>query len=64
MGMVVIMAHLVITLAFIAGYLITLWLGKDDSVFRVGLPVIIGYWFGAMGKDLITKKDNTKKDGE
>jgi hypothetical protein len=63
MGVLIIMAHLIITLAVIAAYLITLWLGKPDEAFKIAIPIIIGYWFGAMGNNTITKKpeENNKK---
>lgn len=61
MGVVVIMAHLVITITVIVAYLITLWMGKPDDVFKIAIPVIIGYWFGAMGG---AKIRNNKGDGE
>jgi carbon starvation protein CstA len=59
MGVVVLMAHLIITLAVIAAYLITLWIGKPDDIFKVAIPVIIGYWFGAMGATSLRKTDKT-----
>jgi carbon starvation protein CstA len=58
MGVVILMAHLIITLAVIAAYLITLWIGKPDDIFKVAIPVIIGYWFGAMGAASLRKTDN------
>jgi hypothetical protein len=57
MGVVILMAHLVITLSVIAAYLITLWMGKPDDVFKIAIPVIIGYWFGAMGANSLKKTD-------
>jgi hypothetical protein len=61
MGVVILMAHLVITLSVIAAYLITLWMGKPDDVFKIAIPVIIGYWFGAMGANSL-KKSETKDE--
>jgi carbon starvation protein CstA len=61
MGVIVLMAHLVITLAVIAAYLITLWIGKPDDIFKVAIPVIIGYWFGAMGATSL-RKSNEKDE--
>jgi hypothetical protein len=58
MGVVILMAHLVITLSVIAAYLITLAMGKPDDVFKIAIPVIIGYWFGAMGANTFKKTDN------
>jgi hypothetical protein len=70
MGVLILVAHLVITLAVIAAYLITLWMGKPDEALKIAIPVIIGYWFGAMGANTLTKRtdnaattpnDETKK---
>jgi hypothetical protein len=64
MGVVIIVAHLVITLVVIGAYVFTLYLGKPDELFKVAIPVIIGYWFGAMGNNALrgNKKDD-KSDG-
>jgi carbon starvation protein CstA len=62
MGVIVLMAHLVITMAVIAAYLITLWLGKPDDTFKIAIPVIIGYWFGAMGATSLRKSDKTEDE--
>jgi uncharacterized protein YacL len=69
MGVLILMAHLVITLSLIAAYLITRAMGKPDDVFKIAIPVVVGYWFGAMGANTFTKKadatttanDETKK---
>jgi hypothetical protein len=61
MGVLILMAHLVITLAVIAAYLITLWMGKPDEALKVSIPMIIGYWFGAMGANAL-KKSTTADD--
>lgn len=65
MGVLIIVAHLVITITVIVAYLITLYLGKPDDVFKIAIPVIIGYWFGAMGGTAIrgNKKDSKNGDG-
>jgi hypothetical protein len=62
MGVIVLMAHLVITLSIIAAYLITLWMGKPDDVFKIAIPVIIGYWFGAMGATSLRKNTENKDE--
>jgi hypothetical protein len=62
MGVIVLMAHLVITLVVIAAYLFTLWLGKPDEIFKVAIPVIIGYWFGAMGATSLRKKTDETEE--
>lgn len=55
MGVYVLLAHLIITLAFIGVYTYTLFIGHEDDTLRTILTVIVGYWFGAMGKDMIRK---------
>lgn len=62
MGVLILAAHLIITLAFIAVYTYTLFTGQDDDTLRTILTVIVGYWFGALGKDAIKRplrKDET-----
>lgn len=58
MGVYIIMAHLLITLAFIGVYAYTLATGQEDSTLRTILTVIVGYWFGAMGQEQIKKRKN------
>lgn len=55
MGVLVITSHLIITLVVLAIYGVTLYTGNGDETLKTVLTVIIGYWFGAMGKDYITK---------
>lgn len=66
MGVLVLMSHLIITLAFIAVYTYTLFAGQEDDTLRTILTVIVGYWFGAMGKDAIKRpvKDEPIKKEE
>lgn len=49
MGVLILMAHLVITLAILALYGIFAYLGKPITTIENMLLVIVGYWFGAMG---------------
>jgi TctA family transporter len=56
MGVVVLLAHLVITLAVLAIYAVGSIQGHADETLKTLLFVIIGYWFGAIGKDQLTKK--------
>lgn len=56
MGVLVLMSHLIITLAFIGVYAYTLFSGQEDETLRTILTVIVGYWFGAMGNDAIRKR--------
>jgi hypothetical protein len=60
MGVLVLMAHLVITLAVIVVYAISMIKGQADETSRTLLFMIMAYWFGAIGKDQINKK---KDDG-
>jgi uncharacterized membrane protein YfcA len=64
MGVLVLMSHLIITLAIIGIYGYTLFTGHGDETLKTALMLILGYWFGAMGANTIKKKDDTKKDGE
>lgn len=56
MGVLILMSHLLITLAFIGVYAYTLFSGQEDETLRTILTVIVGYWFGAMGNDAIKKR--------
>lgn len=59
LGVYILMSHLIITLAFIGVYAYTLVTGQEDETLRTILTVIVGYWFGALGKDAIRKTQNT-----
>lgn len=61
MGVYVLMSHLIITLFVLSLYAIALFNGVNDDTLRTILTVIIGYWFGAVGKEMLTK--NIKKEG-
>lgn len=56
MGALVLMSHLVITLAFIVIYAFAMFNGHDDETLRTILTVIVGYWFGAVGKEAIINR--------
>ena len=58
LGVYILMSHLIITLAFIGVYAYTLVTGQEDETLRTILTVIVGYWFGALGKDAIRKPQN------
>jgi len=60
MGALIVMSHLIITLAILGIYAYTLFSGKADTTLQTILTVIIGYWFGSMGSTAIRGKD--KKD--
>jgi hypothetical protein len=61
MGVIYVVAHLIITVAIIAAYVYTLAVGTPDETLKMALIAIIGYWFGALGKDNI--KEFGKKKG-
>lgn len=61
MGVIYVVAHLIITLAIIGAYLYSLAQGAGDETLKMALIAIIGYWFGALGKDNL--KDFGKKKG-
>jgi hypothetical protein len=61
-------AHLIITLFVITAYfVIYLVTGESDQTLKLAVYVIMGYWFGAVGKaglsELVkpSKNDQTKK---
>jgi hypothetical protein len=59
MGVLVLMSHLLITLAIIGVYFYTLHTGQGDETLKTVLTVIVGYWFGSMGATAIrSKKDD------
>lgn len=70
MGVLVLMAHLVITLAMIGVYALFAWLDKPVTTVENMLLIIVGYWFGAMQtnnlkikpKEVITKEVPKKGD--
>lgn len=62
MGVLVITSHLIITLVVLAIYGLTLYTGQGDETLKTVLTVIIGYWFGAMGKDMITQKTKPEEE--
>jgi hypothetical protein len=57
MGVFVLMAHLIITLAIIAIYAFTVASGHGDETLKTVLTVIIGYWFGSMGATALRSKN-------
>lgn len=57
MGVLVLMAHLIITLVVLTIYGITLYTGNGDETLKTILTVIIGYWFGSMGANALRKPD-------
>lgn len=57
MGLVLVASHLLITLTVLVIYAYSISRGIEDETLRTILIVIIGYWFGAMGKDAIKNKE-------
>lgn len=60
MEVVYVIAHLVITLAIIVGYIYTIVIGQANNTLEVALIAIIGYWFGAIGKENFAKITDRK----
>ena len=55
----VLVPHLLISLAIIGVYVYTAITGHQDETLKTVLTVIIGYWFGSMGGHAITQAQNT-----
>lgn len=51
MGVYILMAHLIITLAILTIYGFFAYIGKPVTTVENMLLIIVGYWFGAMGKN-------------
>lgn len=60
MGVLVLMSHLVITLAVFGLYAYFVHMGKDTTSIETIILVIIGYWFGAIGKETIRPTSQTQ----
>lgn len=60
MGVIVLVSHLIITIAIILVYGYTLFAGKGDATLQTILTVIIGYWFGSMGSNAIRPSNGTQ----
>jgi TctA family transporter len=60
-GVLILMAHLIITLAVIGVYAYGSVTGHPDETLKTIIFAIIGYWFGAIGKDQLSKKNDTNK---
>lgn len=59
MGVLYLMAHLIITLVIIGGYIYSAIQGQPDEALKMGLATILGYWFGAAGMERIKAKKET-----
>ena len=63
MGVIVLMAHLIITLVIAGGYIgIYAATGNSDETLKLALFSIIGYWFGAVGTTSIRKPGSTSEE--
>jgi hypothetical protein len=60
MGVLMLMTHLVITLAVILVYGYTLYMGKPDETMKTVLTLAMGYWFGSMGMNAIRPNAQTQ----
>ena len=60
MGVLVLMSHLIITLAMIVTYALFAYFEKPLTTIENMLLVIVGYWFGAMGTQAIRPNSNTQ----
>jgi hypothetical protein len=53
MGVLVLVAHLIITLAMIAAYVLFSYLDKSTSAIENMLLIAVGFWFASMGQNAI-----------
>ena len=60
MGVLVLVSHLIITLAILALYAVFAYLGKPLTTIENMLLVIVGYWFGAIGTSAIRPSNQTQ----
>lgn len=61
-GVLVLMSHLIITLALIGVYSYTLFIGQADETLKTIMTVVVGYWFGSMGMTAIKGTDKDKEE--
>lgn len=59
MGVLVLLSHLIITLAMLTLYGVFAYMGKPLTTIENMLLVIVGYWFGAMGTNAIRPNTQT-----
>lgn len=60
MGVYVLMAHLLITLSLIVGYIVFTILDKPVGTIETALFMVLAYWFGAMGTNAIRPNAQTQ----
>lgn len=56
--MLYVVAHLIITVAILAGYVYSIIMGAPDETLQTALVVIVGYWFGMTGDKVRNKVFN------
>lgn len=61
MGLVILMSHLIITLALLGVYSYTLFIGQADETLKTIMTVVVGYWFGSMGITAVKSNDKEEK---
>jgi hypothetical protein len=57
MGVVVLLAHLVIFIMVLGAYVYSMAKGHPDDSLKTYLGMMMAYWFGAIGKDMLKSKD-------
>lgn len=66
MEVLTLMAHLIISLFVLGGYLFTVAIGQPDTTLQNLALIIGGYWFGAVGgtkvKDVLQKRKEDKQN--
>lgn len=60
MGVLVVVSHLIITLALIVGYIVITVLDKPVGTIETALFMVLAYWFGAMGNNIIRPNAQTQ----
>lgn len=64
MGVYILVAHFMITIFLIGGYLYTVVIGNPDETLKNGILIVLGYWFGAAGMDKIKKSREVKEEAQ
>ena len=64
MGVLILVAHLIITLAILSVYALFAYMGKPLTTIENMLLVIVGYWFGTMGGNAIRNGRQTEQTVE
>jgi hypothetical protein len=60
MGVLVLVAHLLVTLAMFGIYAFFSYIGKPVTTIENMLLIVVGYWFGAIGKETIRPTQQTQ----